>query len=36
MIMSQFSAKMRVFRTFLKNEVRHARKILVDVQTDIA
>ena len=27
---------MRFFRTFLKNEIRHARKILADVQTDIA
>ena len=27
---------MRVFRAFLQNEIRHARKILADVQTDIA
>lgn len=30
------SAKMQVFCTFLKNETRDARKILTDVQTDIA
>ena len=36
MIMSQFQLKCEFFALFLKNEIRHARKILADGQTDIA